>query len=67
VMASISRMKFVMVSIARMKFVTVSISRLWWHPYLIVSVDVCKATGMDPHDIAATLQVLNMVVKKDDK
>lgn len=28
---------------------------------------ISKSTGMDPHDIAATLQILNMVHKKDGK
>ena len=28
---------------------------------------ISKSTGMDPHDIAATLQILNMVQKRDGK
>lgn len=28
---------------------------------------ISKSTGMDPHDIAATLQILNMVYKRDGK
>lgn len=29
--------------------------------------DISRSTGMDPHDIAATLQQLNMVQRKDEK
>ena len=33
----------------------------------MICKDISKATGMDPHDIAATLQILNMVIRKDNK
>ena len=33
----------------------------------VVAVGISQATGMDPHDIAATLQLLNMVQKRDGK
>ena len=34
---------------------------------VFIFAGISKSTGMDPHDIAATLQILNMVHKKDGK
>lgn len=33
----------------------------------LFTVGISQATGMDPHDIAATLQLLNMIQKRDGK
>lgn len=37
------------------------------YQYCFFFVGISQATGMDPHDIAATLQLLNMVQKRDGK
>jgi len=38
-----------------------------WAEDIVPVLGISKSTGMDPHDIAATLQILNMVQKRDGK
>ena len=35
--------------------------------YSLICIDITKSTGICPHDIASTLQVLNIMTKKDGK